>query len=65
MLVGSPSVFESEGHNVEAEGTVRGDERGCSLVRFLHLYLMVSRIGIEETQIIMPCCYVNNLVDAR
>ena len=52
-LVGSPSVFKPEGHNVKAEMTVRGDERGYGLVRFLHLNLMVSGIGIKEAQRIM------------
>ena len=63
-LVGSPGVFESKGHSIEAEGTVRGDECGCSLVQFFHLDLVVSGIGIEETQRIVSCGCVNDLVDA-
>ena len=63
--VGSPSIFEREGHSVEAEGTVRGDERCCGLIRFLHLNLMVSGIGVEETQRVVPYSCVNNLVNVR
>lgn len=64
-LVGSPSAFESEGHSVEVEGTIRGDERGCSLVRFLYLNVMVSGVGVEETQRVVPWSCVDNLVNAR
>ena len=64
-LVGSPGIFESERHSIEAERTVRCDERCCGLIRFLHLNLMVSGIGVEETQRIVSCHCVNDLGQCR
>jgi hypothetical protein len=38
----------TERHHVEAEWPVGCNEGGGHLVRFLHFYLMVARIGVQE-----------------
>ena len=49
-LVGGAGVFEPEGHSVEAERPVWGNECRCGLIGLLHFDLMVSGECIEETQ---------------
>ena len=49
-LVGGAGVLKSEGHSVEAEWPIWGNECCCGLVELLHFDLMVSRVCIEETQ---------------
>ena len=43
-------VLEPEGHGVEAEWPISGNECCCSLIGLLHFDLMVSGICIKETQ---------------
>ena len=48
-LVGGPDVFEPEGHGVEAEWPVWGNECRCGFIGLLLLDLMVSGVCVEET----------------
>ena len=63
-LICCAGVFEPEGHCVEAEWAVWCDKCRCGLVWFCHLDLMVAGICVEETQRIMSCGSVDNLIDA-
>src|SRR3954464_7668612 len=49
-LVGRPGVLEAEGHGGVAEGSKWRDERRLFLVLDSHFYLVVSRLGVKETQ---------------
>ena len=64
-LVWGAGILEPEGHGVEAEWPIWGNECCCGLVGFYNLNLMVSGVCIEETQSIMSCSCINNLVNAR
>jgi hypothetical protein len=53
-LVCSTRVSETERHCYVAVHPERRDERSSELVGLLHLYLVVPRIGIKETQKFAP-----------
>ena len=65
VLVGCAGILEPERHSVEAEGPIGSDECRCGLVGFFHLNLMVSGVCVEETQRVMSCSGVDDLIDAR
>ena len=48
-LVGGADIFESEGHGVEAEWPMWGNECRCGLIGLLHFNLMVSGVCVKET----------------
>ena len=64
-LVGRPGVLEAEGHGGVAEGSEWGDERRLLLVLDGHFDLVVTRIGVEETQRFRARGGINYLVDPR
>src|SRR5215216_2671663 len=63
-LVSGTSAFKPKRHSVETERPIRGDKRRCGLVGLLHLNLMVSGVSVEETQGVVSCGHINNLVNA-
>ena len=64
-LVSGPGIFEPEGHGVEVEWPIWGNECRCGLIGLLHLDLMVSGVCVEETQRVVTCGSINNLIDVR
>src|SRR3954462_7573885 len=64
-LICCAGVFEPKGHCVEAEWAVGRDECCCSLVGFCHLYLMVTGVCVEETQGIVSCGGIDDLINSR
>ena len=64
MLLCGACVLEPEGHGVEAEWPIWGDECCCSLIALLHFDLMVSGICIKETQRVVSCGSVDDLINA-
>jgi hypothetical protein len=49
LLVRSARVSKAKWHCYIAKHVERCDERGRELIGLLHLYLVVTRIGIKET----------------
>ena len=64
-LICCAGVFEPEGHCVKTEGAIWSDKCRCSLIGLRHLNLMVSGVCVEETQSVVSCGSVDNLIDAR
>jgi hypothetical protein len=54
-LVCSARISEAKWHRYIAEHPKRHDEGSRELVGLFHLYLVVPRIGIKETQKLTPC----------
>jgi hypothetical protein len=63
-LVHSARVPKTKWHCYVAKHAEWHDERGCELIGLLHLYLVVARIGIKETQEFTPCSGIHNLIDS-
>ena len=64
-LIGCTGVFEPKRHGVKTEGAVWRDKCCCGLIGLRHLNLMVSVVCVEETQSVVSCGSVDNLIDAR
>ena len=54
-LVHGTRVLEPEGHDCVAVDTVRCDEGILVFVFFSHLYLVVTRVGIQEGEALASC----------
>jgi hypothetical protein len=65
LLICSPHVLQSDRHFYIAKITERSDERGGRLVCLGVGYLVITRVGMQETQELTPCNEVYNLVNAR
>src|SRR3954465_11736836 len=63
-LICRAGIFEPKGHCVEAEWVVWRDECCCGLVGFCHLYLMVTGVCVEETQGIVSCGGIDDLINS-
>ena len=63
-LIGCTDVFEPERHGVKAKGAVWSDECRCGLIGLCHFDLMVSGVCVEETQRVVSCGGINDLVNA-
>ena len=64
-LIGCSGILKPERHSVEAERAIWRYESCCSLVGLYHVYLIVSRVCVEETQRVVSCCGADDLIDAR
>jgi hypothetical protein len=62
-LVRSARVPNTKWHPYVAKHAEWHDERGRELIGLLHLYLVVARIGIKETQKFTPR-RIRNLIDS-
>ena len=63
-LVGCTGGFVPERHGVKTEGAVWSDKCRCGLIGLRHLDLKVSGVCVEETQLVVSCSSVDNLIDA-
>jgi hypothetical protein len=62
-LVCSPHVLQSEWHLHIAKATERSAKRDGRLVCFGKEYLVITRVGVKETQELTPDREVYNLVN--
>jgi hypothetical protein len=63
-LVCSPCILQSEQHFHIAKTIEGGDEHGDGLVCLSEGCLVITRVGVQETQELTPSSEVNDLVDA-
>jgi hypothetical protein len=53
-LIGRTRVLEAERHRDVTEHPERHDERSRELIGLLHLYLVISGVGIKEAKQLTP-----------
>jgi hypothetical protein len=63
QLLGCACILQAEGHDVEAEDTVRCDKRGELLVLYFQLDLIIAGVSIEEGEALSTRCGVDELVN--
>jgi hypothetical protein len=63
-LVCSARISKTEWHRYVAEHAEWRDERSHELIGLLHLYFLVTRIGMKETQKLAPRSGIHNLIDS-
>jgi hypothetical protein len=63
-LVQSTSIPKTKWHRYVAKHAEWRDERGRELIELLHLYLVVTRIVIKETQKLASRSGIHNLIDS-